>query len=172
MCCGNTSATNDIGDQPSVGALRKRKQDFHRNRGCGPLLQLSQSLHKSSCRSAVPGANRGQEAAPTGRVRTSPAVNSRINLKYSFHPVKQVAKPAFIPGTMQLWGLLSLLESIAKTALDHLPPLSHGFFKISPRVSLRPTGPAQTTSEQPNQMESLPVAVLPYPRFQSAKTES
>jgi hypothetical protein len=55
----------------------------------------------------VLAANRAVDGAPTGCVKTSPAVNSRINSKYSFLPVKQAAKPGFRPGFMQLPGLVT-----------------------------------------------------------------
>lgn len=70
----------------------------------GAAHALSRSLHKSSCRSVVLGAIRGQEAAPAGCTRTSPVVNFRINTKYSFHPVIHAAQQAFRPGFMQLPG--------------------------------------------------------------------
>ena len=40
-------------------------------------------------------ANRAGDGTLPGRDRTSPAVNSRINMKYSFQPVNQVEEPAF-----------------------------------------------------------------------------
>jgi hypothetical protein len=42
------------------------------------LIQFTQSLHKSSCRSGLLAANRAGDGAPTGRDRTSPAVNDMV----------------------------------------------------------------------------------------------
>jgi len=68
------------------------------------LNKLTRSLHKSSCRSGLLAVNRAGDGAPAGCVKTSPAVNSRINSKHSFHLVEQAAKSAFRPGITQLSG--------------------------------------------------------------------